>query len=63
MSTTAHVRRPIVPAAVTARNLQRRGSGKRASWLTPNRERLMARLAVWMVAVGGAAFFIPHLVA
>ena len=55
-------RTPIVPAAVTARNLRRREAIKRGAGHSPNRQRLLARAAVWMATVGGAAVWIPHLV-
>ncbi|MFL5296105.1 MAG: hypothetical protein ACJ798_06955 [Phenylobacterium sp.] len=64
MSSSATVRRraPIVPAVVTARNLRLREATQRRAHRSPNRERLVARAAVWVIAVGGAAAWIPHVV-
>ena len=39
--------RPASPAAPTKRR-------------SPNRERLLARVAVWTVALSGVAFIAPH---
>ncbi len=42
---------------------KRRPTNLRATRHSPNRQRLIARLAVWSVALSGAAIWLPHVLA
>lgn len=42
---------------------KRRPTAVRPTRGSPNRHRLIARLAVWSVAVSGAALWLPHVFA
>jgi len=53
----------MTSGAAAIRYLRKRAAKGVSRRPSPNRQRLIARVAVWAVAVSGAAFMVPHLAA
>lgn len=62
MSAATFARKPHRPLSKRAVVFARPVDPK-AQKRSPNRERLVARVMVWAVAFGGAAFVLPHVMA